>query len=85
MIPQHLINEAAQALYERDCKDYYNNGGTEHRHPWHETAVFTTQRPYKKRATAALTPVAAHLWDQGWKAGYRYQTPADNPYRNETT
>lgn len=70
MIPEHIIDKAARALYERDCKDYFDGGGTEYRHPWHEVAVFSTARPYQKRARATLEAVAAEIWEQGSRAGF---------------
>ena len=88
MIPDHLIDQAAAAIYassafgDRFALDAWHDMNDDH-------PVKTTTRMY---ARAALEAVAADIWDEGYEAGmldtYRLGrdmdltiTPATNPYR----
>ena len=88
MIPDHLIDQAAAAIYassafgDRFALDAWHDMNDDH-------PVKTTTRMY---ARAALEAVAADIWDEGYEAGmldtYRLGrdmdltiTPAPNPYR----
>lgn len=81
MIPDHLIDKAAAAIYASTVfgdKFAYD--------AWQEMAddnpIKTTTRMY---AHAALDTTAADIWDQGWCAGsldvtHRYAPETPNPY-----
>ena len=66
MIPDHLIDQAAAAIYAATV--FGDEFAVD---AWHDMAddnpVKTTTRMY---ARAALEAVAAHIWDEGEKAGY---------------
>ena len=71
IIPQHIIDSGARALFERDCKDCLNlrvfNGPP---HTW-EALHPNLQRSYKKRASAVIRATSKHVWDSGYEAGTR--------------
>ena len=87
MIPDHLINQAAAAIYAATAfGDQYAFDA------WHDMSddnpVKTTTRMY---ARAALETVAADIWDEGYEAGEEdgylmgrdepFDATAPNPYR----
>ena len=91
MIPDHLIDKAAAAIYASSAF-----GDRFALDAWHDMAddnpVKTTTRMY---ARAALETVAHIIWNQGWEAGMSYVVSLErgidddenvsNPYeRNET-
>lgn len=81
MIPDHLIDKAAAAIYASSVF-----GDRFAIDAWHDMA---DDNPVKtgtrELATAALEAVAADIWDQGWRAGsldvtHRYSPETPNPY-----
>ena len=80
MIPDHLIDKAAAAIYASTAF-----GDKFAIDAWHD---MDDGNPFKVRtrelATAALEAVAADIWGEGWDVGRRLQGPHSNPYkRNE--
>lgn len=87
MIPDHLIDKAAAAIYAATAF-----GDKFAIDAWHDMSddnpVKTTTRMY---ARAALGTVAADIWDQGWEQGMAYVVGMEcgtdddhtitNPYR----
>ena len=90
MIPDHLIDQAAAAIYAATV--FGDEFAVD---AWHDMAddnpVKTTTRMY---ARAALEAVAAHIWDEGETVGYVHgqhdahrfdpgpnYTETPNPYR----
>lgn len=74
MIPDHLIDKAAQAIVT-------GMGGKSllaDMHP--EDAAYA-----RADARAALEATAADIWNQGWDVGRRLQGPNSNPYRASET
>ena len=84
MIPNHLIDQAAAAIYaatvfgDRFALDAWHDMGDDH-------PVKTTTRMY---ARAALETVAADIWDEGYEACEddvsictNWNTETPNPYR----
>ena len=81
MIPDHLIGQAAAAIYAATVF------GDEFAHDaWRDMSddnpIKTTTRMY---ARAALETTAADIWDEGWRAGgldvtHRYSSETPNPY-----
>ena len=81
MIADHLIDQAAAAIYASSAfgdKFAYD--------AWRDmndnSPIKTTTRAY---ARAALESTAAHIWDEGWRAGsldvtHRYAPETPNPY-----
>ena len=72
MIPDHLIDKAAAAIYERIRKDNWKNGygsGS----PWRDLPR-KEQYPYRRAAARSLEAVAANIWDEGWSQGMTYVT-----------
>lgn len=71
MIPDHLIDKAAAAIYAVSVF-----GDKFAIDAWHDMSddnpVKTTTRMY---ARAALEATAAHIWDQGYRAGF-----SDGPF-----
>lgn len=82
MIPDHLIDKAAQALQDK-IQDEYG-------WPRYQLSEIDAERRNERRkeARAALEAVAAHIWDQGWVSrhadGEQY-TVTPNPYRASET
>lgn len=89
MIPDHIIDKAAAAIYQDAVM------GAKFATAWHDMA---DDNPIKARtrelATAALKPTAADFWDQGFLMGeffeHNYGSDAsvdypDNPYRASET
>ena len=78
MIPDHLIDKAAQALQDK-IQDEYG-------WPRYQLSEIDAERRNERRkeARAALEATAAHIWDQGWVSrhadGEQY-TVTPNPYR----
>ena len=87
MIPDHLIDQAAAAIYASSAfGDQFAIDA------WHDMAddnpVKTTTRMF---ARAALEAVAADIWDEGWEQGMAYVVGMErgtdddhaitNPYR----
>ena len=70
MIPDHLIDKAAAAIYASSAF-----GDRFALDAWHDMAddnpVKTTTRMF---ARAALEAVAADIWDEGWAQGMAYVT-----------
>ena len=70
MIPDHLIDKAAAAIYASSAF-----GDRFALDAWHDMAddnpVKTTTRMF---ARAALEAVAADIWDEGWEQGMAYVT-----------
>ena len=81
MIPDHLIDKAAAAIYASTAF-----GDKFALDAWHD---MDDGNPFKVRtrelATAALEAVAADIWEQGAEHGALAPgyDPDDNPYRNE--
>ena len=81
MIPDHLIDQAAAAIYASTAF-----GDKFALDAWHDmpddSQVKITTRLF---ATAALEAVAADIWEQGAEHGALAPgyDPDDNPYRNE--
>ena len=81
MIPDHLIDQAAAAIYaatvfgDKFALDAWRDMND-------DNPVKTGTR---ELARAALEAVAADIWDEGWDVGRRLQGPHSNPYkRNES-
>lgn len=92
MIPDHIIDAGARALFERDCKDYLNGGGIATLHPWEQQSP-ADQLAYRKRASAVICATSKRVWDSGYVAGvesahefFANNINADtpNPYRSVT-
>ena len=91
MIPDHLIDKAAAAIYASSAF-----GDRFALDAWHDMAddnpVKTTTRMF---ARAALETVAADIWDEGWEQGMAYVMGMEhgtdddhattNPYRASET
>ena len=91
MIPDHLIDKAAAAIYAATAF-----GDEFALDAWHDMAdgnpIKTTTRMY---ARAALETAAADIWDEGWEQGMAYVTGMErgtdddhaitNPYRASET
>ena len=86
MIPQHLIDKAAAAIYASTA--FGDEFAVD---AWRDMAddnpIKTTTRMY---ARAALEAVAAEIWDEGYEACEgdvsictNWNTETPNPYRNE--
>ena len=81
MIPDHLIDKAAAAIYASTV--FGDRFATD---AWHDMAdnnpIKTTTRMY---ARAALEAAAAEIWDQGSEDGFNAadtgNVPPPNPYR----
>ena len=77
MIPDHLIDKAAAAIYASSVF-----GDRFAIDAWHDMA---DDNPVKtgtrELATAALEAVAADIWDEGNYAGCDRSENHDNPYR----
>lgn len=92
MIPDHLSDQAAAAIYAATAF-----GDKFAIDAWHDMADHTPVKITTRRfARAALEAVAADIWDEGYEAGmldtYRLGrdmdltiTPAPNPYRASET
>ena len=91
MIPDHLIDKAAAAIYQATVF-----GDEFAIDAWHEKAD-DSQVKINTRifALAALNAVAADIWDQGWSQGMAYVVGMErgtdddhaitNPYRASET
>lgn len=91
MIPDHLIDKAAAAIYQATV--FGDEFAIE---AWHDMAdgsqVKTNARIF---ALAVLNAVAADIWDEGWSQGMAYVTGMErgtdddhttaNPYRTQET
>ena len=91
MIPDHLIDQAAAAIYAATAF-----GDEFALDAWHDmnddNPIKTTTRMY---ARAALETVAADIWDEGWSQGMAYVVGMErgtdddhttaNPYRTQET
>ncbi|OFT62588.1 hypothetical protein HMPREF3159_03490 [Brachybacterium sp. HMSC06H03] len=68
MIPDHLIDQAAAAIYATSVF-----GDKFAIDAWHD---MNEDHPVKagtrELATAALEAIAAHIWDEGWAQGTAY-------------
>ena len=81
MIPDHLIDQAAAAIYASTAF-----GDKFALDAWRDMA---DDNPFKVRtrelATAALEAVAADIWDEGEYAGLDRSESHPNPYRASET
>lgn len=85
IIPQHIIDGGARALFERDCKDYLNLQVFNGPPPTWEALHPNLQRSYKKRASAVIRATSKRVWDSGYGAGVEDTWARQELWDPETT